>query len=72
VAVHPAARRLQQRHPGRVLACAAGGGTSVIWVDVEAGILVSAVLVLAAVLLCRGSWAFRRTPDEPVAAPAAL
>jgi membrane protease YdiL (CAAX protease family) len=51
---------------------AAGGGTSVIWVDMEAGILVSAVLVLAAVLLCRGSWVFRRTPDEPMAAPAAL
>ena len=72
VAVHPAARRLQQRHQAAFWPAAAGGGTSVIWVDMEAGILVSAVLVLAAVLLCRGSWVFRRTPDEPMAAPAAL
>jgi membrane protease YdiL (CAAX protease family) len=51
---------------------AAAAGMSVIWVDMEAGILVSAVLVLAAVLLCRGSWVFRCTPDHEMATPSAL
>jgi hypothetical protein len=44
----------------------------VIWLGREAGILVAAAMVLAALVLCRGSWTFKRTPDQPMAAPSAL
>jgi uncharacterized protein len=51
---------------------ATGGEDAVIWLGREAGILVAAAMVLAALVLCRGSWTFKRTPDQPMAAPSAL
>jgi hypothetical protein len=41
-------------------------------VGMEAGILMAVTLVLTAVVLCRGSWTYRRTPDELMKAPATL
>jgi membrane protease YdiL (CAAX protease family) len=45
------------------------GPEAPVWVGQEAGLLVAATLAVAAVLVCRGQWAYRRTPDEPRADP---
>ena len=51
---------------------ATGGEDAVVWVGREAGILVAAAMVLAALVLCRGSWTFKRTPNQPMSPPVAL
>jgi membrane protease YdiL (CAAX protease family) len=40
-----------------------------VWVDMEAGVLVALTLVVAAGVLCRGRWTYRKTPDRLLAPP---
>jgi membrane protease YdiL (CAAX protease family) len=43
---------------------AAPGADAFIWVGMEAGVPMAVTLVLAAVVLGRGTWTYRRTPDK--------
>ncbi len=49
---------------------AAGGASAAVWVGNEAGILVAIALIIVATVVCLGTWAFRRTPDELMVRPA--
>lgn len=53
-------------------AASSGGPEAAIWIDVEAGLLVMATLIVGALVLCHGRWTFLRAPDQPMQAPAAL
>ena len=51
---------------------AADGPSSAVWINMEAGLLVMATLIVGALVLCRGRWTFLRAPGRPMQAPTAL
>jgi membrane protease YdiL (CAAX protease family) len=53
-------------------AAAAGGASAAVWVGMEAGVLTAIALLIVAAVVCAGTWRYRRTPDEPMAGPAAM
>ncbi|GIG01629.1 CPBP family intramembrane glutamic endopeptidase [Catellatospora citrea] len=48
---------------------ATSGPNAALWVGEEAGLLVAATLVVAAVICSRGTWRLLATPDRPLAVP---
>lgn len=50
-------------------AAAAGGASAAVWVGMETGILVALALIIVGVVLCAGTWTYRRTPDELMEGP---
>ncbi|MEJ2860230.1 CPBP family intramembrane glutamic endopeptidase [Actinomycetospora flava] len=46
-------------------AAAAGGASAAVWVGAESGLLVAVALGMVAVVVCAGTWTYRRTPEDP-------